>query len=315
MQTRVLDGSSGVDAAVEVLRAGEVVALPTETVYGLAGDALNPLAVARIFDAKNRPHFDPLIVHVADRAMLERIAVLDDPLALRLMEKYWPGPLTILLPKREIISDLVTAGSPLVAVRMPAHPVFRSVLQSYGGPLAAPSANPFGHISPTEAQHVVTGLGGRISLVLDSGKCQHGLESTLVYPENGILHLLRHGPISSEELSAFAPVQLAQKNVAAPGQLESHYAPRKPLVLVDSPDNVPTRIGNGWLGFQSSFSGFSASEVLSATGDFVEAAANLFAALHRLDAAPVRTIYAGKVPAEGLGRAILDRLTRAAAKR
>ncbi len=316
MQTTVLDAADAgaIAQAVAILRVGEVVALPTETVYGLAGDALNPMAVARIFEAKKRPHFDPLIVHVADFAMLETVAITNDPLVARLAEKYWPGPLTILLPKRAIISDLVTAGSPFVAVRMPAHPVFRAVLESYGSPLAAPSANPFGQISPTEAQHVFDGLGGRIPLILNSGNCQHGLESTIVYPENGTLHILRDGPIPMEDLTAFGPIQ-HQRNAAAPGQLASHYAPQKPLILVDSAGDVPSAAGNGFLGFQSGSIGFSAVEILSPTGDLVEAAANLFAALHRLDAAPVRTIYAEKIPEHGLGRAIMDRLTRAAAKR
>ncbi|MEO7932657.1 MAG: L-threonylcarbamoyladenylate synthase [Chthoniobacterales bacterium] len=316
MQTTVLDAADAraIAQAVAVLRSGEVVALPTETVYGLAGDALNPLAVARIFEAKNRPHFDPLIVHVADFAMLETVAIADDPLVARLAEKYWPGPLTILLPKRAIISDLVTAGSPFVAVRMPAHPVFRAVLQSYGSPIAAPSANPFGQISPTEARHVLDGLGGRIPLLLDSGNCQHGLESTIVYPENGTLHILRDGPIPMEELAAFGPIQ-HQRNAAAPGQIASHYAPRKPLILVDSAADVQDATGNGFLGFQSSSIGFSASEVLSPSGNLVEAAANLFAALHRLDAAPIQTIYAEIIPELGLGRAIMDRLKRASAKR
>ncbi len=316
MQTTVLDASDAgaIAQAVTLLRAGEVVALPTETVYGLAGDALNPMAVARIFEAKNRPHFDPLIVHVADFAMLETVAVVHDPLVARLAEKYWPGPLTILLPKRAIISDLVTAGSPFVAVRMPADPVFRAVLQSYGSPLAAPSANPFGQISPTEARHVFDGLGGRIPLILDSGNCQHGLESTIVYSENGTLYILRDGPIPMEELAALGPIQ-HQRHAAAPGQLASHYAPQKPLILVASAADVPSAAGHGFLGFQSGSIEFSAVEILSPTGDLVEAAAHLFAALHRLDAAPVRTIYAEKIPEHGLGRAIMDRLTRAAAKR
>lgn len=306
--------------AAALLRAGEVVALPTETVYGLAGDALNPLAVARIFEAKNRPHFDPLIVHVADSAMLRQVANVapaDEALVTRLTEKYWPGPLTLLLPKCTIISDLVTAGRPLVAVRMPAHPVFRAVLESFAGPLAAPSANPFGRISPTEAGHVVEGLGGRIPLLLDGGKCLHGLESTIVYPEKGTLHILRDGPIPLEELAPFGPIQHHRpaESAAAPGQLASHYAPRKPLILVDAAADVPAPSDHGYLAFSHAPTGFGAIEVLSAKGDLVEAAANLFAALHRLDAAPITCIYAEKIPCLGLGRAMMDRLTRAAASR
>lgn len=319
MQTTVLDAAAetSIAQAVDLLRAGEVVALPTETVYGLAGDALNPLAVARIFEAKNRPHFDPLIIHVSGPAMLHEIAVADDPLVEKLIAAYWPGPLTLILPKRAIISDLVTSGSPLVAVRMPAHSVFRAVLEELGRPLAAPSANPFGRISPTEAAHVFEGLRGRIPLILDGGKCAHGLESTIVYSENGTLHILRDGPISVEELSRFAPIQhrRSEASAAAPGQLETHYAPRKPLLLVDSVSEISEKSTAGLLAFRSAPAGFGSLEILSAEGDLVEAAANLFAALHRLDAAPVSVLYAEKLPREGLGRAIMDRLARAAAKR
>jgi L-threonylcarbamoyladenylate synthase len=315
MQTTVLAAKEGLERAVALLRVGEVVALPSETVYGLAGDAFNPLAVARIFEAKNRPHFDPLIVHVADLSMLETVAEGDDPLVLALAARYWPGPLTLLLRKRPAVSDLVTAGSPLVAVRLPAHPVFRAVLAAFGGPLAAPSANPFGRISPTEARHVAEGLAGRIPLILDGGKCRHGLESTIVYPEEGTLHVLRDGPISREELAAYGAVDYLPNSAraAAPGQLASHYAPRRPLVLVDSADTVERREGNGFLAFREVPEGFAAGEVLSPTGDLVEAAARLFAALHRLDAASIETIYAEKLPLHGLGRAIMDRLQRASA--
>ncbi len=318
METRVLEVAAGdaapVAEAAECLRQGKVVALPTETVYGLAGDALNPTAVARIFEAKDRPRFDPLIVHVADWAMAQTVADCADPLVAQLAAKFWPGPLTLLLPKRAIVSDLVTAGSPLVAVRVPAHPVFQAVLKSFGGPLAAPSANPFGRISPTEARHVVAGLGGRIPLVLDGGPCRHGLESTIVQVVDGRLELLREGPVSREELRAFAPVGHGGERAAAPGQLASHYAPRRALVLVVSADDVPTRAGCGFLAFRSVPAGFTAVETLSPTGDLVEAAARLFAAMHRLDDAPVTRIYAEKIPCEGLGRAIMDRLTRAAAE-
>ena len=315
MQTTVLDAADGnsIGQVVKFLQAGDVVALPTETVYGLAGDALNTTAVARIFAAKDRPHFDPLIVHVANAAMAARVAHCDDPMVVALMKKFWPGPLTILLPKREIISDLVTAASPLVAVRMPSHPVFRAVLEEFGGPLAAPSANPFGRISPTKASHVVAGLGGRISLVLDCGKCLHGVESTIVYPKNGTLHLLREGPVTREELQAFGLLKSGTKNTAAPGQLASHYAPRKPLRLVDSADDVRDRERAGFLAFTTKPVEFDTVEILSSKGDLVEATANLFAALHRLDAAPIDQIYAEKIPLVGLGCAIMDRLNRAAA--
>lgn len=317
MQTTVLAAleKESIAQAITLLQAGEVVALPSETVYGLAGDALNTVAIARIFEAKNRPFFDPLIVHVANLSMLELVAHCDDPLVARLAAKYWPGPLTLILPKREIIPGLVTSGSSFVAVRMPANPIFQAVLAAFGGPLAAPSANPFGRISPTESQHVVEGLNGRIPLVLDGGKCQHGLESTIVFLENGTLNILREGPITSEELSAFGPVHShsTRAQASAPGQLASHYAPRKPLILVDSADEVPGRNGNGYLAFTQAPEGFLAVEKLSASGNLVEAAANLFAALHRLDTSRASAIYAEKIPLIGLGRAIMDRLTRASA--
>ncbi len=308
---------NAVRRAVELLQAGEVVALPTETVYGLAGDAGNVQAVAKIFAAKNRPHFDPLIVHVKDRAQAEQVAILEDDVAERLLEAFWPGPLTVLLPKRDSIPELVTSGSLLVAVRSPSHPVFRAVLEALNRPLAAPSANPFGRISPTTAEHVRQGLGDKIALILDGGPCRHGLESTIVYPLNGELHLLRKGPVTQEELEAFGPVKVtsAAGKKAAPGQLTSHYAPGKPLFLVDGPGRVRDRRQAGYLAWKEKPAGFAASEVLSASGDTVEAAANLFAALHRLDAAPVERIYAEKIPGTGLGAAIQDRLTRAAAGR
>lgn len=319
MQAEVLDAVNAPEAsvrrAVAALKSGEIVALPTETVYGLAGDAWNVSAVAKIFAAKKRPYFDPLIVHVKNRAQLEQVAFVQDAIAGRLIEAFWPGPLTVLLPKRDSVSELVTAGSPLVAVRSPAHPVFRAVLEGLDRPLAAPSANPFGRISPTTAAHVQRGLGDQVTLILDGGACLHGLESTIVYPSGGILHLLRAGPISREVLEQFGPVEISSNlgKKAAPGQLASHYAPLKPLFLVNHADEVTHRANAGYLAWQVRPSGFAATEVLSSTGDPVEAAANLFAALHRLDAGEVEAIYAERIAPDGLGTAILDRLTRAAA--
>lgn len=292
------------ERAVELLQAGEVVALPTETVYGLAADALNPAAVVRIFEAKERPRFDPLIVHLPDESWLHRLTSnADDKLARSLMEKFWPGPLTIILPRTPLVPDIVTAGLETVALRMSAHPVFREIIATYGGPLAAPSANRFGCISPTRAEHVLTELGGRIPLIIDGGSCAHGLESTIVAPRDGEIQILRSGPITEEELSAFAPVRhvISGAKPEAPGQLPSHYAPRTPLVLVDDFKIFPAegrRIGH-----------LKLDRI-----DLRTTAANLFRDLRRLDESGYDLIVAEKIPATGLGHAIMDRLTRAATR-
>ena len=225
-------------AAVELLRHGEIVALPTETVYGLAGDALNPIAVAKIFEAKGRPRFDPLIVHLPEEDWLEKIADLpaqDRQLVLQLTKKFWPGPLTLVLPKRQIVPEIVTAGLDTVAVRISAHPVFAEIVQAFGKPLAAPSANRFGRISPTIAKHVLDELDGHIPLIIDAGPTTHGIESTIVAVHGGKIDILRRGPITSEELSAYGKVDIAteREKISAPGQLPSHYAPKTPLRIVD----------------------------------------------------------------------------------
>ena len=216
--------------AAELLRDGHPVALPTETVYGLAADALEGEAVVKIFEAKERPRFDPLIVHLPDRAWLERVARIDEEsrgLIEKLIAQFWPGPFTIVLPRREIIPDIVTAGLDTVAVRISAHPIFAEVIRAFDSPLAAPSANRFGRVSPTTAQHVVDELDGRIPLVIDGGPTEHGIESTIVAVRNGRMELLRRGPITTEQLEAFGEVVLAERasRPEAPGQLPSHYAP------------------------------------------------------------------------------------------
>jgi L-threonylcarbamoyladenylate synthase len=226
------------NAAVELLRQGDVVALPTETVYGLAADAFNPIAVAKIFEAKGRPRFDPLIVHLPDRDWLEKVADIlpqDQQLVLKLTERFWPGPFTIILPKREVVPGIATAGLETVAVRISAHPVFADIVQALGKPLAAPSANRFGRISPTTAQHVLDELGGQIPLIVDSGPTVHGIESTIVAVHTEKIDILRRGPIASEELSQFGKVEVADSpsKISAPGQLPSHYAPKTPLRVVD----------------------------------------------------------------------------------
>jgi len=320
---------TAVDAAVQLLRAGEVVALPTETVYGLAADATSAVAAAKIFEAKERPAFDPLIVHLPSREWLYRIAACDDMMVLveELCAAFWPGPLTLVLPRWKHIPDIVTAGLPTVAVRMSGHPVFARVCRDFGRPLAAPSANRFGRISPTTAAHVVQELGGRIPLVVDGGATEHGIESTIVAVGPNELRLLRAGPITIEEIETFAPVVHAglSESPSAPGQMPSHYAPRTPLLLRDPSDGwetvtpfaaMETTSRRGLLawctGAPDRF--YERVEILSPTGDLREAAATLFAKLRRLDEAGLDFIFAEPVPETGLGVAIMDRLRKAAAK-
>jgi L-threonylcarbamoyladenylate synthase len=303
--------------AVELLRAGEVVALPTETVYGLAADARNATAVAKIFEAKERPRFDPLIVHLPAREMLNSVAYLDSRVAAELIGQFWPGPFTIVLPKHESVPDLVTAGLETVAVRMSAHPVFSEIAKAFGSPLAAPSANRFGRISPTAAQHVYDELAGRISLIVDGGATTHGVESTIVRVVDGIIQVLRAGPIDLETLGSFAPVRLFRQSesIVAPGQLPKHYAPRTKLKLVESFKDFsrPVHKRVGALTFASAPKGFSLLRQLSPAADTAEAAANLFRMLRELDAAKLDLIVAEKVPDEGIGVAINERLQRGAA--
>ena len=302
METRVLPFSD--DAVAEAARlvlAGQAVAVTTETVYGLAADATNSEAVARIYEAKGRPSFNPLIVHVIDLAAAEQIGIFDDQ-ARALAERHWPGPLTLVVPLREEanIASIVTAGLPTIALRVPAHPVMQALLRAAGRPLAAPSANASGAISPTRAGHVLKSLGGRIPLILDDGPTERGLESTIVAATGGQLRLLRRGPIEvdAEEGSG--------DRIEAPGQLASHYAPSKPVRLgASSAEPDEYLIGFGAVAGNAS---------LSATGDLVEAASRLFDLLHEADASDKLRIAVAPVPETGLGLAVNDRLRRAAVR-
>ena len=309
-------------AAVELLRKGEIVALPTETVYGLAADALNAIAVAKIFEAKERPRFDPLIVHLPDRAWLEKVADLpaqDRQLILKLAHKFWPGPFTMVLPKRQIIPEIVTAGLDTVAVRFSAHPVFSEIIREFGKPLAAPSANRFGGVSPTAAQHVLDDLQDRITLIIEGGPTAHGIESTIVAIRDGKIDILRRGPITAEQLSELAKIDVvaAGEKVSVPGQLPAHYAPKTRLRLIGdaksfSPDK-DQRVGLlAWNPAKSAKKNFAAVRCLSERQDLREAAANLFRCLRELDALDLDVILAERVPCQGLGAAILDRLRRGA---
>lgn len=303
--------------AADILRAGGLVAFPTETVYGLGADARNDRAVARIFEAKGRPRFNPLIVHLPDLDAAEALAQFDS-IAHRLAAAFWPGPLTLVLPLRPEagLSPLVTAGLDTVALRVPAHPVARALLHAFDGPLAAPSANPSGRISPTRAEHVLAGLSGRVDAVVDGGACPVGLESTIVGLA-GTPRLLRPGGLAAEEIEARTGIRLAPHTPAdgarpdAPGQLASHYAPGAALRLAA---NTP-QAGEVWLGFGPDCN--AARLNLSSTGDLLEAAANLFHLLHEADrlAGPGGRIAVAPIPETGLGRAINDRLRRAAAPR
>ena len=294
--------------AASLLRDGELVAFPTETVYGLGGDARSDIATARIFAAKDRPHFNPLIVHVPDLATAQTYAHFS-PAALELAARFWPGPLTLVLPLiANTLSPLATAGLATVAIRIPAHPTARALLRAAGIPLAAPSANPSGKLSPTTAAHVAATLTGRIAAILDGGPCTVGLESTILSLDPPTL--LRPGGLSTELIEPFTgPLAPAGPNITAPGQLASHYAPNAPLRL-----NATTAHPNETL---IGFGPIKGPLTLSPTGDLTEAAANLFATLRAADtlAGPSGRIAVAPIPDHDLGRAINDRLTRAAAPR
>ena len=304
--------------AVELLRQGHVVGLPTETVYGLAADALNPEALARIFEVKQRPFFDPLILHFTDAEAAFLLAAQVPDIARRLAERFWPGPLKLVLPKKEIVPDLASSGLPIVALRVPIHPVAQTLLRAFGGPLAAPSANRFGRISPTDAQAVRAELGDAVPLILDGGPCAVGLESTVLDLSGEKPLLLRAGGVSVEELEALVgPIERVtpvDEHPLAPGQLKHHYAPRKPLRLVGNASEIPAQPHIGWLTFGKQTSSFlGVRENLSLTGNLREAAANFFRALRKLDDDPrVETLYATPLPAQGLGLAMNERLERAA---
>jgi L-threonylcarbamoyladenylate synthase len=314
----ILAVGEAMDRALALLEGGDVVAIPTETVYGLAGDATNGIGVARIFEAKGRPRFNPLIAHVADLAMAERIALFD-PLSKRLAQTFWPGPLTLVLPQRpgNGIHPLVTAGVHTIALRMP-RGFGGELIARLGRPLAAPSANSSGKISATTAEAVAADLGPRIRLVVDGGATPVGLESTIVKVESGTLRLLRPGGIAAEEIEAAAGMKLQRGQAAgieAPGMLASHYAPGAAVRL----NAGKIAKGEALLAFGSrraeGWQGAAALRNLSETGDLREAASNLFAHLQDLDRSGAKTIAVEPIPLDGLGEAINDRLSRAAAPR
>ena len=303
-------GKAAIAEAARLILEGLAVAVPTETVYGLAADATSDEAVERIYEAKGRPGFNPLIVHVRDLDQADEIAELSEA-ARALASAYWPGALTLVVPRRpeSPISSAATAGLPTVALRCPAHPAMRDLLQASGRPLAAPSANRSGGISPTAADHVLKTLDGRIKLIIDGGRTEHGIESTIVGISEAGISLLRPGPIGFDELAALAQLSeaAASGGIEAPGQLRSHYAPSKPLRLdADAPEGDEWMIG---------FGAVPGDDTLSASGSLTEAASRLFHALHRAELQLRPRIAVAPVPRSGLGVAINDRLARAAAPR
>ena len=317
--------TTDVNLAAATLRDGGLVAFGTETVYGLGANALDTKAVARIFEAKNRPHFDPLIVHIADAKWLSKLAAEVSPLAEQLMEAFWPGPLTLVLPKTDLVPDMVMTSLPSVAVRMPSHPQARELLWKVDLPIAAPSANPFGQLSPTTARHVAATLGERIDLILDGGPCLVGVESTVLLMTESPPRLLRHGGVTQEQLEkvigpvgTVSPTGDATDSEAAlsPGMLAQHYAPRTPLSLIDDVNleelsRSGKRLGAISLSGVDAGSAFAHEEILAPNGDLTTAAAEFFAALRRLDAGDLDQIVAWPFSEVGLGRALNDRLRRA----
>lgn len=338
-ETRILsadeeDMRDAVREAAALLAAGEIVAVPTETVYGLAADAFNPAAVARVFEAKERPAFDPLIVHISSLKELATVAEVPadiEPVVKSLAGAFWPGPLTIVLPKTAQVPDLVTSGLPTVAVRQSGNLIFRAIGKALGRPIAAPSANRFGRISPTSASAVEKELGGRIPLIVDGGACNQGLESTIVTVEMGetrpLIRILRAGPVTKEELQKFGKVVLEKKlpdHPAAPGQLADHYAPRTPLYLFDRPEDFKPEPGKRYglmsyrgdekAGYLHRCEWEVVEELSPGSGKLPEAAVRLFFVMRKLDEEGLDAIIAEPVSEVGLGVAIMDRLRRAAVK-
>jgi len=314
----ILTDTDGLRQAATVVRQGGTVAFPTETVYGLGANALDAAAVVKVFEIKRRPRFDPLIVHVHSISQARQVVCAWPEGATELAQRFWPGPLTLVLPKANEVPDIVTSGLPTVAVRMPDHPTALALIAEAGVPVAAPSANRFGSISPTTSEHVLSQLGDEVDLVLDGGPCRVGIESTIVSLTGQRPVLLRAGgtPLADIE-DVVGPIDRPSADPnrpTAPGQYPRHYAPRTPLILREAPPDLPPlpRAGLLTLTAPQVPDHYEAVEVLSPTGDLQEAAAGLFAALHRLDALGLDAILAVKVPEAGLGMAINDRLRRAA---
>lgn len=341
-ETRIIDASDPaaqnkvVEEVVGLLSAGEIVALPTETVYGLGADALNADAVAKVFAAKERPEFDPLIVHVGSYEQVDEVAEVPEEIkevVAKLMKAHWPGPLTLVLPKKDCVPDIVTSGLPSVAVRMSAHPIMKAIVRGLGNPIAAPSANRFGRISPTSASAVEKELAGRISAIVDGGACREGLESTIIRPEAGekrpTLHMLRSGPVTKEMLQRFGKVERPKRNRSneapeAPGQLANHYAPVTPLRLLRKFEDFKPEAGKKYgllsycgaekTGFINAYEWDQVEQLSPGNGKLAEAAVRFFFVLRQLDESGVDEIIAEPVSETGLGVAIMDKLRRASVR-
>ncbi|MBI1870188.1 MAG: threonylcarbamoyl-AMP synthase [Chlamydiae bacterium] len=312
-----------IEQAASLIKKGGLVAFPTETVYGLGANALDPIAVAKIFEVKGRPHFDPLIIHILDISFLDFLCQNVPDQARILAQKFWPGPLTLVLPKKKIIPDLVTSGLQTVAIRIPSHPIALELIRISGVPIAAPSANPFKYLSPTTAEHVLNQLGNKVDMILEGGPCSIGLESTVMDLSNDEPCILRPGGLALEEIESvigplkthFPPKKKGSLN--SPGQLERHYSPRTPLKILEEGEFPKGNFGKiGLLAFKTISRKWNAVkiEILSPQGDLKEAAAHLFSSLHRLDEAGLDIIYAEPVPEIGLGIAIMNRLRKAEMK-
>ena len=310
-----------IDEAIRLLNDGEVIGIPTETVYGLAGNALNVDAVAKIFEVKNRPSFDPLIIHTHHIERFSEYVTIVDERVYALADKFMPGPLTLLLPRKDSIPDLVTSGLENVAIRIPQHPLTLELLGRLDFPLAAPSANPFGYISPTNASHVNNQLGDKIRYILDGGDCQVGIESTIVGFVDDEAVVYRKGGLSIEEIEGVVGkvnvIEHSSSNPLAPGMLKTHYAPKKRLILLNKSEAIDASVENiGYLGFQYYHPDIPVENqlLMSPNGDFREAAKNLFGYMRQLDAMKVDVIYTELLPEKDLGRAINDRIRRATVK-
>lgn len=318
MQTEI---GTDIAKAKMILERGGLVAIPTETVYGLAANALDPLAVARIFEAKNRPAFDPLIVHISKFKELYKYTSSSSDELGKIANKFWPGPLTILVPKNDQIPDIVTSGSERVGIRMPGHPLTLELLSTLDFPVAAPSANPFTYISPTTARHVYDQLNGRVDYILDGGPSRVGVESTIVGMEGNEMVVYRKGGLEIEELQAVFEGTIrindfSDSNPQAPGMLKKHYSPDKKVLLLTDDTRLEQfdKDKTGLLRYSSPVSGFSSQFILSEKADLKEAAARLFEGLRYLDKCPIDTVFIEFVPEAGLGRAINDRLRRTLAE-
>jgi L-threonylcarbamoyladenylate synthase len=315
--------TTDIKKAKKALKKNKLVAIPTETVYGLAGNAYDESALVEIFKLKNRPFYNPLIVHIKSASSISDVAIDIPESAMILAEKFWPGPLTLVLKKQPHISDLITAGKDTVAVRVPNHPVALALLDKLDFPLAAPSANPFGSISPTNADHVFNYFGGKLEVILDGGECEKGLESTIIGFENNQPVLYRHGSISSEEIEKItgklSTITNSEKTPNAPGMLSRHYAPNTATYLTNNVVELINcfkgkRIGILVFKNQINGKGIIHKEILSKSGDLNEAAKNLYAAMHRLDENNLDVIIAERLPDIGLGKTMNDKLERATKK-